>query len=135
MTPFMLQVQALLDGEPTSDPATEPSRAESVAEATDTQVLIRSLAEQLVSEANAVLAGHAEAGNRHLTLVDEAGPGALAFTLGYGARSARVQTVVSGHAGTAQLVIPDAPAANPCRLAGEDQLEHLLLTLIAPRPA
>lgn len=137
----MAQVQALLDGEDLADrgaraaPETEPSLTSPVAEATDSQVMIRSLTEQLVSEANAVLADHAAAGAKRMTLIDEVVPGALAFTVGYGPRSARVETVVSGHSGTARLVLPGAPAPRPVQLSGDDQLKRLLLTLITPPSA
>ena len=130
MTPFMLAVQARLDGEPAPTPATAPTRAESVAVATDTQVIIRSLAEQLVSEANAILAEH----DRAISLVDETGPGALAFTLGYAGRAARVQTVLSGHSGTAQLVIAGTPADQPRRLTNDQELQSLLLALLSDAP-
>ncbi|WP_037357351.1 hypothetical protein [Amycolatopsis orientalis] len=127
MTPFMLSVQGLLDGEATPEPATEPARPEKVAAAADTQVLVRSLAEQLVSEANAVLGPSREP----LTLVDETGPGALAFTVGRADRTARVQTVVSGRTATAELIIGGRPTGASRRLAGEDEVQALLLSLIA----
>ncbi|WP_020663804.1 hypothetical protein [Amycolatopsis benzoatilytica] len=127
MTPFMLSVQELLDGEATPEPATEPAYPEKVAAATDTQVVVRSLAEQLVSEANAVLGPHREP----LTLVDETGPGALAFTLGRADRTARVQTVVSGRTATAELVIGGTPSGTRRRLTSEDEVQALLLSLIA----
>ncbi len=61
MTPSMLAVAALLavatllDGDEPREPATKPSRPSPIAEGMDTHVMIRSLAEQLVSEANTVL--------------------------------------------------------------------------------
>ncbi|MGB3696628.1 MAG: hypothetical protein WBA05_04280 [Gordonia sp. (in: high G+C Gram-positive bacteria)] len=127
MTPFMHQVQDLLDGGESSSPRTLPSEEVTVAEAADTQVIIRSLAEQLVSEANAVLTDAPDA--RVISLVDETGPGALAFTLGYADRSARVETVVSGHTATAQLVVGGQRQSR--RLAGEDEMAALVLDLIA----
>lgn len=128
MTPFMHQVQELLDGAPTSSPHTLPSEEVTVAHAADTQVIIRSLAEQLVSEANAVLAGSDEAVGV-LGLTDETGAGALAFTLDYADRTARVETVVSGHTAIAQLVLRGVPSSR--RLAGEDEMAALVLDLIA----
>ncbi|WP_230688766.1 hypothetical protein ACN26Y_25050 [Micromonospora sp. WMMD558] len=125
----MTAVQALLDGQDAPTPETQPSAAEPVARATDTQVLVRSLAEQLVSEANSVLAAH----DRSIDLVDEAGPGALAFTLACAGRWARVRTVVDGRTALAELVGPDGRTeAEPRRLASEDELRALLLSLIAP---
>ncbi|MGB3301236.1 hypothetical protein [Gordonia sp. (in: high G+C Gram-positive bacteria)] len=127
MTPFMQQVQELLDGGEQVEPRTVPSEEVTVAEAADTQVIIRSLAEQLVSEANAILVDDPATGI--ISLVDETGPGALAFTLGYGGRSARVETVVSGHTATAQLIVGGVPQSR--RLAGEDEMAALVLDLIA----
>ncbi|GAA4671801.1 hypothetical protein [Gordonia humi] len=131
MTPFMWRVQELLEGDAGQAPDTEPSIEVSVAEGTDTQVIVRSLAEQLVSEANAVLAWHAGENPREVTLVDETGPGTLAFTLACGDRSARIETQITGHTATAQLIDDDAPAAEPRRLTDEDQLQSLVLELIA----
>lgn len=128
MTPFMHQVQELLDGGPTSSPQTLPSEEVTVAHAADTQVIIRSLAEQLVSEANAVLVD-SEAAAGTLGLTDETGTGALAFTLDYADRSARIETVVSGHTAIAQLVVRGVPTSR--RLAGEDEMAALVLELIA----
>ena len=79
MTPFMHQVQELLDGGPTSSPQTLPSESVTVAHGADVQVLIRSLAEQLVSEANAILV---DTDRGVIALTDETGPGALALAAG-----------------------------------------------------
>lgn len=126
MTPFMLAVSSHLDGDEAALPTTEPTAPDSVAVATDAQVIIRSLAEQLVSEANAVLG----ADRPRLTLVDETGPGALAFTIGYADRTARVQTVMSGHTATAELIVDGRRDPVPHRLSSEDELQVLLLSLI-----
>jgi hypothetical protein len=55
VTPFMQAVQDVLDGCAAVAPVTERSRPGPVPAATDAQVKIRILAEQLVCEANAVL--------------------------------------------------------------------------------
>ena len=128
MTPFMRAVREVLDGSPAPGPATEPSRPVPVPAATDAQVVIRSLAEQLVSEANAILREHGEV----ISLDDECGPGALAFTLGYRDRSARVRTVMSGRQAEACLTIGGEQAPSPRQLASEEELRALLLTLIRP---
>jgi hypothetical protein len=128
MTPFMLAVRDVLDRRSAPEPATELSRRVPVPAATDTQVVIRSLAEQLVCEANAVLR---ELGDV-ITLDDECGPGALAFTLGYRDRSARVRTVMSGQYAEACLLIDGEPGHDPRQLASEEELQALLLTLIHP---
>lgn len=130
MTPFMLAVQSLLDGEQVAAPATAPSAEVSVAVATDTQVIVRSLAEQLVSEANAVLREHGE----RISLVDDSGPGELAFTLGYADRYARIETHVSGHSAVARLVRPGLGEDQPRQLTGEDELQALVLSLLVASP-
>lgn len=130
MTPFMLAVQSLLDGEQVAAPATAPSAEVPVAVATDTQVIVRSLAEQLVSEANAVLREHGE----RISLVDDSGPGELAFTLGYADRYARIETHVSGHSAVARLVRPGLGEGQPRQLTGEDELQALVLSLLVASP-
>ncbi|MBY8859355.1 hypothetical protein K7711_23000 [Nocardia sp. CA2R105] len=127
MTPFMLAVQELLDGTPAPEYRTEDSRPQAVAAATHVQVEIRSLAEQLVCEANAILAAQ----SAPITLVDDSGPGQLAFTLGCGDRSARVQTSLTGRTAVAQLLISGRAEHAPRRLTGEDELRALLLSLLA----
>lgn len=128
MTPFMLAVQALLAGNPAPEPATETSAPTTVPEATDRQVVVRSLAEQLVSEANAVLREHGDT----ISLVDEPGPGRLSFTMAYADRSARVQTQMSGRTAVAQLVLAGHVTPEPRRLTSEDELASLVLSLLAP---
>lgn len=127
MTPFMLRVQDLLDGEPAPGVGTRPSVPGPIPAATDTQVIVRSLAEQLVSEANAVLRGQGEV----IRLDDEVGPGGLTFTLGYRDRSARVQTAMSGRSARVCLVIDGRADDQPRQLSSEDELRALVLSLIA----
>ena len=131
MTPFMIAVRELLDGARAVVPHTQPSRRRPVPEATDTQVVIRSLAEQLVCEANAVLVDHGDA----ISLIDDSGPDEFAFTLGYRDRSARIKTTLSGGTGIAQLAFAGTPAAENRELGGEDELRALVLTLVAGAPA
>src|ERR1700757_997693 len=128
MTPFMLGVQARLDGEPAPAAITTPSLPRPVPVGTDTQVIIRSLAEQLVSEANAVLREHGDV----ISLDDEVVPGELTFTLGYRDRSARVRTAISGRSALVPLVLDGAAAGQPRQLSGEDELQALVLNLIEP---
>jgi hypothetical protein len=56
----MHRVQALLDGAAAPCAITAPSEPHPVPAATDSQVIVRSLAEQLVSKANAVLRDHGD---------------------------------------------------------------------------
>jgi hypothetical protein len=126
MTPFMLAVQARLEGGPAPAPATEDATVTSVAVATDRQVIVRSLAEQLVSEANAILREQGPT----IDLTDESGPGRLAFTLARGERVARVQTDVSGHTAVGRLLTAGHEADPPRRLSSEDEVQALVLSLI-----
>jgi hypothetical protein len=123
----MHRVQALLDGAAAPRVITAPSAPHPVPVAADRQVLVRSLAEQLVSEANAVLHDHGDV----MSLDDEAGPGGLSFTLGYRDHSARVQTTVSGRSAEACLVIDGQAGQQPHMLSGENELQALVLSLIA----
>ncbi len=127
MTPFMQAVQDVVEGGPAPAPDTEESRPTPVPEATDTQVVIRSLAEQLVSEANAVLREHGDT----IALVDEPGPGRLAFTLAYADRAARVRTQMSGRSAVAELQVAGQQTAAARRLTSEDELRALVLSLLA----
>ena len=140
MTPFMHSVQDLLDGTPAPYVETVRSRPGPVPTAADTQVIIRSLAEQLVSEANAVLRQRGDL----IRLDDEVGPGGLAFTLGYRERSARLQAAISGRSALVTLTrdgqaedghAEDGHAEDaenqPRRLSSEDELKALVLSLIA----
>jgi len=130
MTPFMIAVQDLVEGGDHTEPATASSHERRLAEATDEQMMIRSLAEQLVSEANAILREHGPV----VDLTDECGPGALAFTLSYCDRSARLQTSMSGRSAIARLTTSADRDTDPRTLAGEDELQAVVLSLIAPRP-
>lgn len=127
MTPFMLAVQAKLDGEPAVAPTTEPSRTRTIAAAADVQVIVRSLAEQLVSEANAVLRDRRPS----FELTDNTGPGQFTFTVRYRDRAARITTVVSGHRAVAALTAPGIPGTETRELSGADELQALLLSLLA----
>jgi hypothetical protein len=127
MTPFMLSVQELLDGAPAPQAATVPSAPGPIPAATDTQVIVRSLAEQLISEANAVLRGHGDL----IRLDDEVGPGGLTFTLGYRDRSARVQTAMSGRTALVRLVMDGRAEDEPRQLSSQGELQALVLSLIA----
>ncbi len=130
MTPFMLSVQALLDGEPAPHAATIESRPTSLPVAADAQMMVRSLAEQLVSEANAILREHGDV----VSLRDEVGPGELTFTLGYRERAARVETVMAGRSAVVRLIIDGRVEDTPRQLSGEDELQALVLSLIDTAP-
>jgi hypothetical protein len=122
----MRAVQDVLGGCAVPEPATMRSGLVPVPGATDAKVTLRSLAEQLVCEANAVLADVGDV----VALDDQCGPGALAFTLTFRNRSAEVRTVMSGRCAQARLLVGGEPASGPRRLADEGQLRALVLTLI-----
>jgi hypothetical protein len=124
----MLSVQALLDGDSAPPVTTSESHPVPVPVAADGQVVVRSLAEQLVSEANVVLREHGDV----ISLQDETGPGELTFTLAYRERSARLQTVVAGRTAVVRLILDGRAEGATRRLAGADELQALVLGLIAP---
>lgn len=126
MTPFMLRVREVIDGDPAPQPRAEPSAPLPVAAGADRQVLLRSLAEQLVAEANSVLRSE----GRFVELSDGTGPGGLFFTLRCGNRTARIDTVVTGGSALARVTAPGIAEDVPCRLTDEHDIEALLLTLI-----
>lgn len=126
MTPFMLSVQALLDGAPAPHAATIESRPTPLPVAADAQMMVRSLAEQLVSEANAILREHGDV----LSLQDEVGPGELTFTLGYRGRAARVQTVMAGRSAEVRLIVDGRVGDTSRQLSGDGELQALVLSLI-----
>jgi len=135
VTPFMTDVAAVLDGAPPPAVGTEPSELGSVAVGTHRQVAVRSLAEQLVAEANAVLgdavtAGRPGAGGPTIELLDDTGAGTLAFTLRYGPRTARVQTTVAGHRAVAELLGVPGVTGGPYQLAADEDLGALILSLL-----
>ena len=123
----MIAVENLLLGDAADRPATEDADPQPIAVAADSQVMIRALAEQLVCEANAVLAAHGET----IRLLDHCGPGQLSFTLGYADREVRVEMAAHGHAGTSRLVTA-TPSHAPQRLSSAAEVGPLILGLIEP---
>jgi len=138
MTPFMARVAHTL-GEPPDEallPTTSPSVPKPVGIGADNQVLIRSLAEQRVSEANAVLADQGEA----ITLEDELVDGRLGFRLRYRDRCARVVTRFTRGSALGRLLGDGVGTSQPRELTGPEEVEPLLLLLltdpdVAARPA
>lgn len=134
MTPFMRLVADVLAGvaPPPSEPLVRASAPRSVGHGAHEMVEVRSLAEQLVSEANPVLAGT----GRELTLEDEAGTDQLVFTLRSGQTWARVVTSFEHRRSWGQLVTPDS-IGEPQELVGVGALPGLILALVtaaAPHP-
>lgn len=136
MTPFMLQVAELVgardsDIEPVAPmPLTRISQRIATGTGADRQVAIRSLAEQLVCEANAVLASATAAGDDHLVLFDETLPHELAFNVTYRGRAARVSTTFEDGTAYARLVGDGFESELPQELDGPDALPDLLFRLL-----
>jgi len=130
MTPFMLRIAEIVGEEadpgPVPMPATRISQRIATGTGADRQVAIRSLAEQLICEANAVLAHSDE----HLTLTDETLPSELAFSVGYRGRAARVSTTFEDGIAYGRLVGDGFESELPQELDGPDALPDLLVRLL-----
>jgi len=132
MTPFMTRVAELVGVHPdgVDEPMTyrtRPSAATAVNVGADRHVAVRSLTEQLVCEANAVLGAAAD----HLDLVDEAGPGALTYTVGYRGRAVRVTTRFEDGVARGRLTGDGVPSGPETELADADAVADLLISLVA----
>ncbi|MEA5153379.1 hypothetical protein [Raineyella sp.] len=129
MTFFMHRLAEVL-GAPEPQEAPRPALRPAVLvarnEGTDRQVALRSLAEQLVCEANAVIEDPAS----HLDLVDEVGGEDLAFTISCRDHRARVSTHFSGGRTLGRIISADLPAGEPQELAGPEALPDLLVRLV-----
>jgi hypothetical protein len=125
--PFMLRIRDMLDGTDSSVPLRlRMSTLRPVAEATDEWFYLRARSEQVVAEANAMLAGRAEP----VDLQDEYGTGELGFVLRHGTRSVRISMVRSGRQAWVELQRPyvaDGPSVEP---ADQEVLEDLVVELL-----
>lgn len=139
MTPFMLRVAELLGADPDDladldeiapPPQTRISQRIATGTGADRQVALRAYAEQLISEANAVLVSHHEAGDHSLTLFDETLPSELAFNVGYAGRAARVSTTFADGTAYGRLVGDGFDSDLPQELVGPDALPDLLVRLL-----
>lgn len=131
MTPFMLEVAELLELEIDVDrPELRLSEPRNPAIGAETHIESRCLAEQLVCEANAVLASN---GRERVVLVDEAMPGALSFRLSCQGRNAHVVTDIGRKTATGHLFGFGARQLSNVELRGAEELERLILLLIAGR--
>jgi len=128
-TPFMLRVRAVLDGEDRRSPLPlREAGMQRVAWATDEWFYLRCRSEQVIAEANAMLAGRTVP----LDLTDEAGTGQLAFTLSWRDRSSRVSLGRAGRQAWVQLERSYAPSRTPEAPAGPAALEDLIIELLEP---
>ena len=137
MTPFMLRVAELVDVDESDVaqadldalapmPMTRISRKIATSTGADRHVAIRSLAEQLVCEANVVLAH----GDEHLTLADEVLAHELAFTVGYRGRGARVSTTFEDGTAYGRLVGDGFDSELPRELEDADAVPDLIVRLL-----
>jgi hypothetical protein len=131
MTPFMLRVAELVGAE--TDPPeplsyrTRPSVPTTASLGADRHVAVRALAEQLLCEANAVLAEQDD----HLGLVDEAVPDELRFSVLFRGRAVHVSTAFDHGVAIGRLVGDGIAPGPPRELVGPDDVAELLLQLIA----
>jgi hypothetical protein len=131
MTPFMIRVADLLGAEYTdaSDlpvPATRPSSYRPVNRGNDIHHSYRGLTEQLVCEANALLADEDD----HMSLVDDVIGNELSYTVYYRGRAAVVTTVFGEGTAYGRVVADGLDNSEPRELAGPESVEDLLLLLL-----
>ncbi len=128
MTPFMIRVSEVL--ELATDvvlPDIRPSRPRPAAIGADEHVECRSLAEQLVCEANVVLSSIE---HEPLSLTDDLRSESLSFTISCGNRQARIVTHIGTAVAIGNLYGIGARHLASVELAGADQLEELILLVI-----
>lgn len=111
-------------------PATRISRRIDTGTGADRQVAIRSLAEQLLCEANAVIGADRD----HLTLIDEIHPDELAFNVAYADRAARVSTTFRDGTAYGRLTGTGFEDEQPRELQDANALPDLLIRLLVGPP-
>jgi len=131
VTPFMARVAELIGADPAalSEPPayrTRLSAGTAVNTGADRHIAVRALAEQLLCEANAVLADYED----HLTLADEAGGDQLAFAVFYRNRAVRISTRFADGIAFGQLTGDGVPAGPPRELASAADVADLLAALL-----
>ncbi|MFN8079979.1 MAG: hypothetical protein U0Q19_10470 [Kineosporiaceae bacterium] len=131
MTPFMMRIAELIGAE--TDEVEEPlayrtklSSPVTASVGADKHVAIRALAEQLLCEANAVLAD----ADDHMGLYDEAADAELAFSVTYRQRAVRFSTRFIDGKAHAQLVGDGIEPGEPRELDGPESVADLLVLLL-----
>jgi hypothetical protein len=123
LTPFMLRVRAVLAGEDTSVALrVQPSARRKVAEAAWTWVSCRARAEQVIAEANSMLAG--------VDLEDEVGKQQPTFVLRRESRWARVSMLRDGTSAWLQPERSYWPGGSPVEAVDAAVLEDLIVELL-----
>lgn len=131
MTPFMARVAELIGAGPAGRPEpvsyrTRPSAWTAANAGADRHIALRALAEQLMCEANAVLADYDD----HMTLSDETGGTELAFSVFYRNRAVRMSTRFADGAAFGQLT-GDGIEPGPAReLDGPQAVADLLAAVL-----
>jgi hypothetical protein len=130
MTAFMQRIATIVGSDTSPDaipmPTTRISERIATGTGADRQVAIRSLAEQLVSEANAVL----DQSDDRLALIDETLPHELAFEVVYRGRAARVSTTFVDGTAYGRLVGDGFESELPEELDGPQALPDLIVRLL-----
>jgi hypothetical protein len=126
-TPFMLRVRDVLDGLDSSAPLRlRPSSLHPVAATTDEWFYLRARSEQVIAEANAMLAGRAP----ELDLQDEYGTGELGFVLSCGEGTVRISMGMTGRQAWVELQRPYAADAQQVEPEDPAVLEDLVVELL-----
>jgi len=130
MTAFMQRIATIVASDTVPDaipmPTTRISERIATGTGADRQVAIRSLAEQLVSEANAVL----DQSDDRVALIDETLPSELAFEVVYRSRAARVSTTFANGTAYGLLVGDGFESELPQELDGPQALPDLIVRLL-----
>ena len=128
MTPFMLRVSDVLDLPTDVDlPDIQASRRLPAALGANEHVECRSLAEQLVCEANVVLTAN---DRERIELTDDIRLGQLSFSMAYADRQARIVTNIGHEVAVGHLYGIGSRHLGNVELTGADQVEKLILLLI-----
>ena len=130
MTPFMVRVAEML-GADVDDvdlpvPALRPAQYRPVNKGNDIHHAYRGLTEQLVCEANALLAEEDD----HLSLVDDVVGNELMYSVYYRGRAAVISTVFGDGKAYGRVVADGLDNTEPHELAGPESVEDLLLLLL-----
>jgi hypothetical protein len=130
MTPFMVRVAEALgdDVDPDDLPtvALRPSVYRTTGKGNDIHVAYRGLTEQLVCEANAVLANEDD----HMSLVDDVVGNEMLYSVYYRGRAAVISTVFGEGTAYGRVVADGLDNSEPHELASRESVEDLLLLLL-----
>jgi hypothetical protein len=130
MTPFMVRVAEALgedfDPEDLPTPALRPSQYRTTGKGNDIHVAYRGLTEQLVCEANAVLANEDD----HMSLVDDIIGNEMLYSVYYRGRAAVSRALTEDSGDYGRVVADGLDNSEPHELASRESVEDLLLLLL-----